>query len=62
MTEDFYQFDFSEDQAKKRYCDMLFVFLPGMVVFAIGFGLFITGFQIKKVLLCTCKEVTKKEI
>jgi hypothetical protein len=53
MTEDVYQFDFSEDQANNRYRNILFVFIPAMIVCVIGFGLFITDFQVKKVLLCT---------
>jgi hypothetical protein len=54
MTEALYQFDFSENTIKKTNRDMLFVFLPVLIVCLFGFALFISGFKIKEALLCSC--------
>jgi Ca2+/Na+ antiporter len=51
VSEPLYQFDFSEDNFKKKSLD---VFLPVLIVCMFVFALFITGFKIKEALLCSC--------
>jgi hypothetical protein len=50
VTETLCQFGFSEDKAKKNNRDIFFVFLPLLIVCMAGSALYITGFQVKKVL------------